>query len=220
MPCFLVEIDPRSRGAYCLHHQCTDIVLTMAAVSISETSVTLYQTTRRYDTEDSHLHTHCHEKLKFHRIFVCVFYNIYFKSQCIKWVSDWLTDQMFRTRSFITSLSKLDIGHDRMEVHVVTAYFSKIIVILLCHLPLVSTNMPSGRPPRIFPVHCHRLEFPIQTLTDDLHKSRRFSVIIPSVLQLIPVGLRIFLSASFTNMSIKVKISWILGKNIFSTDEN
>jgi hypothetical protein len=41
------------------------IALMMEAVSTSETSVSFYQTTRRNIAEDSHLHTHRRENLKF-----------------------------------------------------------------------------------------------------------------------------------------------------------
>jgi hypothetical protein len=34
------------------------------AARTSETSVNFYQTSRRYNPEDSHLHTHCRENLK------------------------------------------------------------------------------------------------------------------------------------------------------------
>jgi hypothetical protein len=36
----------------------------MAAASTAETPVNFYQTTRRYNPEDSHLHTHRRETLK------------------------------------------------------------------------------------------------------------------------------------------------------------
>jgi hypothetical protein len=49
-PCSLVYIDRRFRGAYCL------VALMMEAVNTSETSVSIYQTTRRNIPEDSHLH--------------------------------------------------------------------------------------------------------------------------------------------------------------------
>jgi hypothetical protein len=39
----------------------------MEAASTSETSVNFYQTTQHYNTEYSHLHTRCHENLKFYR---------------------------------------------------------------------------------------------------------------------------------------------------------
>jgi hypothetical protein len=59
--CSLVEVYRRFRGAYC------DIALMMEAESTSETSVNFYQTTRRNNPEDSHLHTHRREKnLKYH----------------------------------------------------------------------------------------------------------------------------------------------------------
>jgi hypothetical protein len=40
------------------------IALMMEGESTSETSVSLYQTTRRYNPEDSHLHTRRRENLK------------------------------------------------------------------------------------------------------------------------------------------------------------
>jgi hypothetical protein len=48
---------PKFQRFWCLHHQGDDalIALTMEAVSISETSVNLYQTTLRNIPEDSHL---------------------------------------------------------------------------------------------------------------------------------------------------------------------
>jgi hypothetical protein len=41
-----------------------NIALMMEAEIASETLVNFYQTTRRYNPEDSHLHTHRREKLK------------------------------------------------------------------------------------------------------------------------------------------------------------
>jgi hypothetical protein len=38
------------------------------AASTSETSEHFYQTTRRNNPEDSHLHTHRRENLKFHKL--------------------------------------------------------------------------------------------------------------------------------------------------------
>jgi hypothetical protein len=38
----------------------------MEAANTSETSVNLYQTTRRNDPEDSHIHIRCRENLKSH----------------------------------------------------------------------------------------------------------------------------------------------------------
>jgi hypothetical protein len=49
--CSVVEVYQRFRGNCCLHHQ-------------GETSVNFYQTTRRYNPEDSHLRTHRRENLK------------------------------------------------------------------------------------------------------------------------------------------------------------
>jgi hypothetical protein len=43
----------------------------MEAARTSETLVNFYQTTRRYNPEDSHLHTHRCENLKSY--FVCIF---------------------------------------------------------------------------------------------------------------------------------------------------
>jgi hypothetical protein len=57
-PCGLVEVYQRFRGPCCLYHQSDE------AARTSETSVNFYQTTRRYNPEDSHLRTHRREKLK------------------------------------------------------------------------------------------------------------------------------------------------------------
>jgi hypothetical protein len=43
-------------------------VMVMEATSTSETSVNFYQTTWCNNPEDSHLHTHCCENLKSHRV--------------------------------------------------------------------------------------------------------------------------------------------------------
>jgi hypothetical protein len=45
----------------------------MEAARTSETTVNFYQTTRRYNPEDSHLHTHRRENLQ-----SCLFYVMYF----------------------------------------------------------------------------------------------------------------------------------------------
>jgi hypothetical protein len=50
-PCSLVEVYHRFRGPCCLHYQ----ALMMEAAGTSETLVNFYQTTRRYNPEDSHL---------------------------------------------------------------------------------------------------------------------------------------------------------------------
>jgi hypothetical protein len=60
-PCILPETDERFKGAYYLHHQGD---LMTEAVSISETSVSFYETTRRNIPADSHLHTRRRENLK------------------------------------------------------------------------------------------------------------------------------------------------------------
>jgi hypothetical protein len=64
-PCSLVEVYQRFRGPCCLHHQ-EDllIALMMEAARTSETLENFYQTTRRYNPEDSHLRTHRRENLK------------------------------------------------------------------------------------------------------------------------------------------------------------
>jgi hypothetical protein len=66
--CSVVEVYRRFRGAYCLHHQGDKwlIALMMEAVSTSETSINVYQTTRRNVPEESRYQTrHC-ENLKSH----------------------------------------------------------------------------------------------------------------------------------------------------------
>jgi hypothetical protein len=54
-PCSLVEVYQRFRGLSCLHHQGDKWRMMMEAARISETLVNFYQTTRRYNPEDSHL---------------------------------------------------------------------------------------------------------------------------------------------------------------------
>jgi hypothetical protein len=49
------------RGAYCLHHQ--------EAFKSAETTVNIYQTTRYYISEGSHLRTRLRENLKSHIVF-------------------------------------------------------------------------------------------------------------------------------------------------------
>jgi hypothetical protein len=58
-PCSLVEVYQRFKGSCCLHHQGDE-----GAASTSETLVNFFQTTRRYNPEDSHLRTHRRENLK------------------------------------------------------------------------------------------------------------------------------------------------------------
>jgi hypothetical protein len=53
-PCSLVEVYQLFRG----------IIRMMEAARTSETLVNFYQTTRRYNPEDSHLRTHRRENLK------------------------------------------------------------------------------------------------------------------------------------------------------------
>jgi hypothetical protein len=57
--CGLVEDERRFRGAYCPHHQGA---LMMEAVSTSETSVNLYDTTQSNIPEDCHLKMHGNKK--------------------------------------------------------------------------------------------------------------------------------------------------------------
>jgi hypothetical protein len=47
---------------------CELIALMMEAARTSETSVNFYQTTRRYNPEDSHLHTNRRENLKSYKV--------------------------------------------------------------------------------------------------------------------------------------------------------
>jgi hypothetical protein len=51
------------------------IALTMEATRTSETLVNVYQTTRRYNPEDSHLRTHRRENLKSYKIVFVYQYN-------------------------------------------------------------------------------------------------------------------------------------------------
>jgi hypothetical protein len=53
-PCSLVEVYQRLRGPCCLHHQGARM---MEAARTFETLVNFYQTTRRYNLEDSHVGT-------------------------------------------------------------------------------------------------------------------------------------------------------------------
>jgi hypothetical protein len=58
-PCTLVGVHQLYMGACCLHRQWSNIALLTEAASISETSVNFYHTKRRYNPEDSHLHSRC-----------------------------------------------------------------------------------------------------------------------------------------------------------------
>jgi hypothetical protein len=61
------------------------IALMMEAVQTSETSLHSYQSTRRYNPEDNHLHIHLHENLKSYRtVRSCVYviftvWNLYLR---------------------------------------------------------------------------------------------------------------------------------------------
>jgi hypothetical protein len=73
-PCILVEVYQRFRGPCCLHHQGDEslmmtINLMMEAERTSETLVNFYQTTQRYNPEDSHLRTHRRENLNSYLIY-------------------------------------------------------------------------------------------------------------------------------------------------------
>jgi hypothetical protein len=59
--CSLVEIYQRFRGPCCLHHHGA---LMLEAARSSEMTVNFYQTTWRYNPENSHLRTNRHENLK------------------------------------------------------------------------------------------------------------------------------------------------------------
>jgi hypothetical protein len=63
--CSQVDTDRRFRGALS-----SIIRVMMKAVSSSETSINIYQTTRCYIQEDSYLHTRRRKILKFHPVFV------------------------------------------------------------------------------------------------------------------------------------------------------
>jgi hypothetical protein len=65
-PFSLVEVYRHFRGTCCLNHQGDDEEALMTeTASTSEMSVNFYQTTRRYNPEDSHLHIPRRENLKF-----------------------------------------------------------------------------------------------------------------------------------------------------------
>jgi hypothetical protein len=61
--CSLEEIDQHFRDACCLHYQAM-IVLMMEAVSIAETSVSLYLATQRNSLADSNFYTRCLKNVK------------------------------------------------------------------------------------------------------------------------------------------------------------
>jgi hypothetical protein len=68
--CSLLDVYRRLQRACCLHHQPLGLLvaLMMEAASASEMPVNFYQTTRRNDTEDSHLHTRRRENLRSHNL--------------------------------------------------------------------------------------------------------------------------------------------------------
>jgi hypothetical protein len=59
-PCSPVEVYQRFRGPCCIQ----GVALMMETASTSETLVIFYQTTRRYNPEDGHLHNRRRENLK------------------------------------------------------------------------------------------------------------------------------------------------------------
>jgi hypothetical protein len=75
---FQLSVLPPSSGWWlnhqCLHHPGDEglITLMMEAVQTTEMFVNLYQSTRHYNPEDSHLCTHCLENLK--SFFLCCFH--------------------------------------------------------------------------------------------------------------------------------------------------
>jgi hypothetical protein len=96
-PCSLVEIYLRFRGTCCtLHQGCENvrglfIALIMEAASTSETSINFYQTTRRYNPEDSRLHTLRRENLKSYLIFELQFLPqentcFHYEEKCVDFV--------------------------------------------------------------------------------------------------------------------------------------
>jgi hypothetical protein len=62
-PCSVIEVYRRFRGSYYLHHRPDD-----GGTSISEISENVYQTTRRNNPEDSHVHNLRRENLKYHEL--------------------------------------------------------------------------------------------------------------------------------------------------------
>jgi hypothetical protein len=64
--CSLVDVYQCFRGPCCLHNQGDRVIiaLMMEAARTSETLVNFYQTTRRYNLENSHFRTHRRENLK------------------------------------------------------------------------------------------------------------------------------------------------------------
>jgi hypothetical protein len=58
--CSLIEVYQRFRGTFCLHYQGDECL----RQQLPETLVNFYQTTRRYNPENSHLHTRRRENLK------------------------------------------------------------------------------------------------------------------------------------------------------------
>jgi hypothetical protein len=89
-PCSLVEVYQRFRGTFWLHHQ--------GAASTSEMSVNFYQTTRRNNPEDRHLHTCRREILKSHPDEPSSHGYTYFFKLCFN------IDLSFMTRSPMRSL--------------------------------------------------------------------------------------------------------------------
>jgi hypothetical protein len=74
--CSLIEVYQCFRGPRCLHHQGDDDEdLTIKVARTSETLVNFYQTTRRYNPEDSNLHTHCRENHKSYLIDFLTFHS-------------------------------------------------------------------------------------------------------------------------------------------------
>jgi hypothetical protein len=79
MPCRLIEINRRFRCACCSNIKAMSRP-DDGGSNTSETPANIYQTTRRNNSEDSHLHTRRRENLKSHLetvTYMLVFGNIY-----------------------------------------------------------------------------------------------------------------------------------------------
>jgi hypothetical protein len=79
-PCSLVEVYRRFTGACCLRYQGPD-----DEGSTYETSVNFYQTTRRNNPEDSHLHTGRRENLKSQKTILFTVLS-YTQDYCWSWM--------------------------------------------------------------------------------------------------------------------------------------
>jgi hypothetical protein len=82
------------------------IALMMEAARTSETLVNLYQTTRCYNPEDSHLHTHRRENLKSYRLssltLLITWGRVLFKEVIVFNLIEKSPPPPYGTRSFVT----------------------------------------------------------------------------------------------------------------------